>query len=69
MKIHQVRYALILLALTLFAVTLVVNSQEAATVQSDGEPNSPGQFFREIAPFENSEHRTGNGTTEPGTRT
>ena len=40
MKIHQVRYALILLALTLFAVTLVVNSQED-TAQSDGELNSP----------------------------
>ena len=40
MKIHQVRYALILLALTLFAVALVVNSQED-TAQSDGEPNSP----------------------------
>ena len=39
MKIHQFRYTLILLALTLFAVALVVYSQED-TAQSDGEPNS-----------------------------
>ena len=39
MKIHQFRYTLILLALTLFAVALVVYSQEDAE-QSDREQNS-----------------------------
>ena len=39
MKVHQFRYTLILLALTLFAVALVVYSQED-TAQSDGEQNS-----------------------------
>ena len=39
MKVHQFRNTLILLALTLFAVALVVYSQED-TAQSDGKPNS-----------------------------
>ena len=59
MKIHQVRYALILLALTLFAVTLVVNSQED-TVQSDGEPNSPGNSSEKSPPLKTQ-------STEPET--
>ena len=50
MKIHQVRYALILLALTLFAVALVVNSQED-TAQSDGEPNSPEDSSEKSPPL------------------
>ena len=50
MKIHQVRYALILLALTLFAVALVVNSQED-TAQSDGELNSPEDSSEKSPPL------------------
>ena len=41
MKIHQFRYTLILLALTLFSVALVVYSQED-TAQLDNERNSVG---------------------------
>ena len=42
MKIHQFRYVLFLLALTLFGVTLFVYSEEAAA-QSNGDLNSPEQ--------------------------
>lgn len=42
MKIHQFRYVLFLLALTLFGVTLLVYSEEAFA-QSNGEPNSSEQ--------------------------
>ena len=42
MKIHQFRYVLFLLALTLFGVTMLVYSEEAVE-QSNGEPNSSEQ--------------------------
>ena len=42
MKIHQFRYVLFLLALTLFGVTLLVYSEEAFA-QLNGEPNSSEQ--------------------------
>ncbi len=51
MKTDQFRYALILLTLTLFAVTVVVDSQED-TAQSNGEPHSTGQSSEESTPLE-----------------
>ena len=51
MKTHQFRYALIFLPLTLFAVTLVVYSQED-TAQSNGEPHSITQSSEESTPLE-----------------
>ena len=51
MKIHQFRYVLFLLALTLFGVTLLVYSEEAAE-QSNGEPNSSQQLSEKSTPLE-----------------
>ena len=51
MKIHQFRYVLFLLALTLFAVTLLVYSEEAAE-ESNGEPNSSQQLSEKSTSLE-----------------
>ena len=51
MKIHQFRYVLFLLALTLFWVTLLVYSEEAAE-ESNDEPNSSQQLSEKSTPLE-----------------
>ena len=51
MKIHQFRYVLFLLALTLFGVTLLVYSDEAAE-ESNGEPNSSRQLSEKSTSLE-----------------
>ena len=51
MKIHQFRYVLFLLALTLFGVTLLVYSEEAAE-ESNDEPNSSQQLSEKSTPLE-----------------
>ena len=51
MKIHQFRYVWFLLALTLFGVTLLVYSEEAAE-ESNGESNSSQQLSEKLTSLE-----------------